>query len=92
MKRATMVDLIEAVKGLQVEVSTLRAELAPRRRAAKVGQASMTAVEAAKFLGMDRKTFYRRGLPAILTREGVTGRFTRRSVEAVRAKMEGASV
>ena len=92
MKRATMVDLIEAVKGLQVEVSTLRAELAPRRRAAKVAHAGMTAVEAARFLGMDRKTFYRRNIPAMLTREGVTGKYTRRSVEALRAKMEGTTV
>ena len=92
MKRTTLIDLIEAFKRLELEVSTLRAELAPRRRLARQPKASLNSSEVAALLGIDRKTFYRQGLPALLTRAPLGRGWTRRSVEALVARQKGTAL
>lgn len=73
----------ETEKLILAELTALRAEVAAlkpcalRRRAA---DDSLTATEAAKMLGCGRSTFHRRHAPR-LTRNRITGRYSRQAVE-----------
>lgn len=77
----------EELRALREELAELREELTPRRRGVKVARAGLTAVEAAKMLGVSRKTFYSR-FGKILKRGRDSGKYSKREVEALRERIE----
>jgi len=79
VSEALLVTVLDELRALRGEVAELRG-MAASRRAPKEG---FTAVEAAEFLGCDRKTFYRRHAPR-LSRNAVTNLYPRAAIEAER--------
>ncbi len=79
--------LLQELRAVREELAALREELAPRRRGVACARAGLTAVEAAEVLGVSKKTFYRRFAGA-LTRGRVSGKYSKREVEALRERME----